>query len=274
MLTVLPSLIYFKDSKGRYAFCSQKWRHLTNRKESIRGKTDFEIRRSKKNAKIARESDLEVLKSGVGKSYVIKEKNADGSTDFLQIIKEPLKNEKGEAYGIIAIINNVTEEEITKQELREKSITDQLTGLYNRVFFEELTKRSQTELNYPLTMITADCDGLKEINDQFGHAAGDKYICFAKSAIQSVLPKDTYIFRMGGDEFLAIVPRTNSEQAKEYVKKIRQESKKYKNDCFSLKLSVGSYTIDRKGNSIEDAVIESDKEMYRSKNRKKRAAMK
>ena len=123
-------------------------------------------------------------------------------------------------------------------------------------------------------MITADCDGLKDINDRFGHAAGDQYICFAKAALQNVLPKKSYIFRMGGDEFLAVVPRTNKTVADGYVKKIKAESKKYGNEQFSLKLSVGSYTIERKNDSIESGVIESDKEMYRNKNRRKRAAKK
>ncbi|MCR5078322.1 MAG: hypothetical protein K6B65_00125 [Bacilli bacterium] len=117
MLKALPSLIYLKDSAGRYAFSSQSWHHL-KLKGSIRGLTDFEIRKDRKNAEIARASDLEVLKSGKGKRYVIKECTDEG-TDYLQVIKEPLKNDDGSVYGIIAIVNNVTDEELLRQELRE-----------------------------------------------------------------------------------------------------------------------------------------------------------
>ncbi len=274
ILTALPSLIYLKDAKGRYAFCSQDWRHLADPNDTVRGKTDPEIRKHKRNTKLAHKSDMEVIRTGKGTSYTIREGGINGTKDYLQIIKEPIFDNNKEVIGIVGIVNNITSQEVARRELRAKSITDQLTGVYNRVFFEELTQQGKNGLNFPLTMITADCDGLKDINDRFGHAAGDQYICYAKAALQNVLPKKSYIFRMGGDEFLAVVPRTNKTIANTYVKKIKAESKKYGNEQFSLKLSVGSYTIERKNDSIESAVIESDKEMYRNKNRRKKAAKK
>ena len=269
MLTVLPSLVYLKDNQGRYAFCSQQWHHLTDRNESIRGKTDFDVRKDKENARLARQSDLEVINSGKGKSYVIKEVDEEG-TDYLQIIKEPLKNKSGEVYGIIAIINNVTTQELLRQELREKSITDQLTGLYNRAYFEELTHWQGKDLKSPLTIISADCDGLKQINDKFGHAAGDQYICYAKDALRKALPKKSYLFRMGGDEFLAVVPETDKEEAKVLLEKINKTTKQFKNKDFALKLSVGSYTIGKHKGSIENAVIMSDQQMYKVKKEHKK----
>ena len=268
MLTVLPSLIYLKDNEGRYAFCSQHWHHLSNKNESIRGKTDFDVRKDKNNARVARESDLEVINTGKGKSYVIKEVDEEG-TDYLQIIKEPLKNKDGDVYGIIAIINNVTEEELLRQQLREKSITDQLTGLYNRSYFEELTHWQGQNLEFPLTIISADCDDLKLINDKFGHAAGDQYICYARDALQKSLPKNSYLFRMGGDEFLAVLPNTNKEQASVIVDRINKAIKKYKNKDFALSLSVGSHTIKGPKSSIEGGVKLSDKEMYKVKKERK-----
>lgn len=267
MLKVLPSLIYLKDTDGRYAFCSQNWHHLTNPNESIRGKTDFDIRKDKENARKAQEADQEVIKSGKGQSYVIKEEDDEG-LDYLKIIKEPLKNSKGEVTGIIAIINNVTDDELLNQELRHKSITDQLTGLYNRAYFEEITQQDNN-FDTPLTVISADCDGLKKINDRFGHAAGDKYICYARSAIKESLPKDSYIFRMGGDEFLAIIPHVGKEEAEVLVNKILVNAKKYKNNEFALRISVGSYTINRSKTTIDSAMVLSDKAMYKMKKNKK-----
>ena len=269
MLKVLPSLVYLKDKQGRYAFCSQQWHHLIDQSKSIRGLTDFDIRKDKENARIARESDLAVINSGKGKSYIIKEVDEEG-TEYLQVIKEPLKNEKGDVDGIIAIINNVTTEELLRQQLREKSITDQLTGLYNRFYFEELSHFQNHELEYPIAIISADCDDLKKINDEFGHAAGDQYIRYACEVLVESLPKGSDIFRMGGDEFLAIVPKTNKAQADKYLLDINKNIEKYKNDKFALKLSVGCHTIIKKGESIENAVILSDKEMYKVKKEHKK----
>lgn len=263
MLTVLPSLVYLKDRKGRYAFMSQRLHHLYSNVESVRGKTDFEIRKDKHNAELARESDLEVIRTGKGKNYVIKEVDEEG-TEYLQIIKEPLKK-NGEVYGIIAIINNVTDEELLRQELREKSITDQLTGLYNRVYFEELTHWEGKDLKFPITIISADCDGLKQINDAHGHNAGDQYIRFATNALKESLPEKAVIFRMGGDEFLAVVPETDKEEAQKLVDKVNAAVKKFKNKDFSLSLSVGSHTIRGREASIESAVKLSDQEMYKVK---------
>ena len=270
MLTALPCLIYLKDKRGRYAFCSQHWHHLYDKNESIRGKTDFQIRKDPNNARIARESDLEVLNTGKGKNYIIKESDDEG-TEYLHIIKEPLKDKKGNVNGIIAIINDVTDEELLRQELRKKSITDQLTGLYNRMYFEEIAQSKVGKLDLPLTIISSDCDDLKVINDKYGHAAGDEYICCARSALQDVLPDKAYIFRMGGDEFLAVVPNTSKEQGAALTNQINEAVKKYKNIRFELKMSVGYFTIENDSVSIERAVAQSDKAMYKNKKERKQA---
>ena len=124
MLQVLPSLIYLRDANGRYVFSSQYWHHLEHYDDpdwSIRGKTDMEIRKDTENAKRAYESDLRVIRNGVGSDYVIEE-NEDGIHEYLQIIKEPLRDSEGRVRGIIAIINDVTEQEKLRRELRKKSV--------------------------------------------------------------------------------------------------------------------------------------------------------
>ena len=267
-LKVLPSLLYLKDREGRYAFCSQHWHHVY-KDQSIRGLTDFDIRKDKKNAAIARQSDLEVVETGKGKRYIIKEEDEEG-TDYLQIIKEPLKDENDEVYGIIAIINNVTDSELLKQELRIKSITDALTGLYNRVYFDEFIRSDNKDLEFPVTIISADCDGLKDINDKFGHTAGDQYINYARDALKRGLPKRSTLFRMGGDEFLAIVPHTTKVQAKKIVEKIEKAVPLFKNKRFALELSIGSFTLNSNKTTFENAIVLSDEDMYRNKKEHKK----
>ena len=82
MLKALPSLIYLKDTKGRYVFCSQYWSHLEGVEDpdwTIRGKTDMDIRKDKENARKAYESDLHIVATGKGTSYVIKEDGEDAT---------------------------------------------------------------------------------------------------------------------------------------------------------------------------------------------------
>ncbi len=264
MLTELPSLIYLKDDQGRYAFCSKHWHHLKTEYKDIRGKTDFDIRKDMANAEIARNADLEVIESGQGKHYIIKECQGD-CVDYLQVIKEPLKDKDGKVYGIIAVVNNVTEEELLRQQLREKSITDQLTGLYNRYYFDELANSKENRLERPYSILSADCDDLKQINDQFGHAAGDQYICFARDVLKDCLPENAVLFRMGGDEFLAVMPNTDTTEAQEIMAKINANIPRYRNAQFALRMSTGIYTATADNDTVENAVLQSDKAMYKVK---------
>lgn len=276
MLKQLPSLIYLKDKKGRYIFCSQYWHHLANYDDptwTIRGKTDLEIRVNKKNAQKAFDNDMEVIRTGIGKSYVIQENKINNlgsdEKEYVQIIKEPIKNEKtGEVMGIIAIVSDVTKEETMRRELRTKSITDPLTGAYNRVYFEEYIRNHLFEDAFPLSIISADCDGLKMINDQFGHQAGDNYINMAYSLLKETLPDNSVVFRMGGDEFLAILPTTKNKDARIYLELINKSASKYYTDDYDLSVSVGLYTMNDRTDSIDRCIAMSDKAMYEAKRKK------
>ena len=272
MLKALPSLIYLKDTHGRYVFCSQYWEHLEkegNNEWSIRGKTDLDIRKDKLNAMKAYNSDLKIVKTGEGVSYIVKETDENGQPEYLQVIKEPLKKANGKVSGIVAIVNNVTEQELLRQELRQKSITDVLTGLYNRVYFEEYSSEIMNKDVFPLSIISADCDDLKIINDRFGHAAGDQYISMAAKLLVENLPKESIVFRMGGDEFLVLLPNISKDKAEEYVDLLIEHSKDYKTNDFNLSISLGVHTTESADNSIDKCIALSDESMYQAKKNKK-----
>ena len=268
ILKALPSLIYLKDAKGRYAFSTQHWHHFWNGDSSysIRGKTDLDIRKNKNNALIAIKSDNRVVSTGRGQKYVIKEESDEG-VDYLEIVKEPIKNKDGEVTGIIALINNVTDQEVLRQELRIKSITDPLTGLFNRVYFKEFIEKYDFKHS---SIISVDCDGLKDINDRYGHGVGDDYICFAADLLKKTLPKDSTIFRMGGDEFIAIVPNLNKESAAKYVDRLMEDASRYQTDQFVLRISAGSYTVKRTDDNIDMCIANSDAAMYKAKKKRKK----
>ena len=270
MLQVLPSLIYLKDAKGRYVFCSQYWHHLEHYDDpewTIVGKTDMEIRKDIENAKKAYESDMRILKTGVGTSYIIEE-NEDGQQEFLQLIKEPLRYEDGKIRGIIALINNVTEQENLKRKLEKMSFTDELTGLYNRAYMDVYTK-TLNQSSYPLSVISADCDHLKLVNDKFGHMMGDEYIRMSVTLMKSILPENSVICRMGGDEFLAFLPKTDEERATGYLKMLEEMEDIFRIRDMKLSVSFGAATLREKGDSIETAIESSDAAMYRNKQQRK-----
>ena len=270
MLQVLPSLIYLKDARGKYVFCTQYWHHLEHYDDpdwTIRGKTDMEIRKDQENARKAYESDMRILKTGMGTSYIIEE-NEDGQQEFLQLIKEPLKYEDGRIRGIIALINNVTEQENLKRKLEKMSFTDELTGLYNRAYMEVYTK-TLNQSSFPLSIISADCDHLKLINDKYGHMMGDEYIRMSVTLMKSILPENSVICRMGGDEFLAFLPKTDDGRAREYLKMLEEMEDIFQIHGQKLSVSFGTSTMQAKEGSFRDAIELSDAEMYRNKQRRK-----
>lgn len=76
---------------------------------------------------------------------------------------------------------------------------------------------------YTIAIISADCDGLKEINDTYGHNAGDEYIKATVNLFKTVLPPERILFRMGGDEFLILLPSTSEETALLIVKLLKKK---------------------------------------------------
>ena len=267
ILANLPSLIYLKDANGHYAFASHYWNHLDRGDDpewNIRGKTDLDIRKDQANAKLAMDIDKEIIKNGKGIVYTIKEKGPDDELQYFQVIKEPIRNENGQIKGIVAILNDITEQELLKEQLRIKSITDPLTGLYNRLFLTELVSPFMTGNGG--TIITADCDGLKQINDKYGHSAGDEYILLAARLLQETLPKDSYLFRIGGDEFLALLPGVRATKAKKYVDLIMENAKNFRTNDFALEISAGYYSTSVNSHqSMDKCIVKSDRNMYQAK---------
>ena len=265
MLRSLPANIYLKDNQGRYVFSSQTWHHLNTEGDqdwTIRGKTDLDIRKDKENAQRALESDLKLVRTGQGTSYIIEEN--DGEQEFLQIIKEPLFYEDGRVRGIIALINIVTEQEQMRRQLRERYITDQLTGLYNRSYYTEYLAELERNAPDPLSIIIADCDHLKHINDTYGHIAGDQYIRACADLLRCGLPKDALIFRTGGDEFAAFLPGTGEEEAAKLTERIREGEGKYRIEGNPLSVSIGCSTM-RGTNDLKHFIGEADQRMYADK---------
>lgn len=270
ILKELPSNIFLKDDKCRYVFATKYWHHLNHADDpnwTIRGKTDPEIRKDKDNAIEAHKKDMEIIKTGKGATYTI-EINEDGIQDFLQVIKEPLINEKGGVTGIIGLINDVTEFELLKKKLREQAITDELTGLYNRAFLDEFVKTHNDDC-YPLAIISADCDGLKIINDTYGHIAGDEYIKAAVNLFKMVLPPERILFRMGGDEFLILLPATTEETALRLVEQMKEKQKAFQIKHKQLSVSFGVSVMNSGTDNFHTRFTESDQNMYLEKKKRR-----
>lgn len=171
---------------------------------------------------------------------------------------------------VIAIARNVTEEKELEGKLINLSYHDQLTGLYNRRFFEEELRRLDVPRNLPLTIVMADVNGLKLINDSFGHKAGDELLKDIANIMRKGCREDDIISRISGDEFVIILPQTNEKEAESVIRRLRRLSadEKYSNQKLShMELSVSfglgtKHTIDT---NISEVLKRAEDNMYAHK---------
>ena len=275
MLRVLPSMIFLKDVEGRYVFSTQYWHHLEtggDPKWTIRGKTDLDVRKDKENAKAAMEADKEIIRSGKGTSYVI-EINADGIQDFIELFKEPVFDEHGNVTGIIALGNNVTESELMKRKLAVYALKDELTGLGNRRGFNEFVDSIAERDDFPIAVISADCDNLKIVNDTFGHLVGDEYLHMTAVVLRSAAPDEELIFRIGGDEFAVFAPHTTAEEAKKIVDQMERNAELFTLSQGKVVISYGVASINGPDDDAWGKINLADKLMYEEKARHKQAGL-
>lgn len=118
-------------------------------------------------------------------------------------------------------VKNAIELMKTNEGISYLSYHDVLTGLYNRRFYEEEIQRVDVEKNLPISIIMGDINGLKLVNDAFGHGAGDKLLKVAASSIQAMCRIDNIVARWGGDEFVILLPKTKKVEAEEVVNRIK-----------------------------------------------------
>ena len=271
LLKELPSNIYFKDTEARYVFMNHIWHHINVGSEpnwTFRGKTDFELRKDKENALKAYQSDLEIIKNDKGTSYIIEE-NDDGIKEYLELIKMPTHDENGKVTGIIALINDVTEKQLLKQELEKRSTIDFLTNVMNRRACQERIEK-QLKSDRKGTMLMVDVDNFKSINDKYGHGIGDEVLTKIADILKENIGNDGFVGRMGGDEFIAFLSDNTDKDkacriAEKLITKIKEgfAGKDYSQD---VSASIGIAICDNEDLNFENMYSTADKALYSVKN--------
>jgi diguanylate cyclase (GGDEF)-like protein/putative nucleotidyltransferase with HDIG domain len=159
--------------------------------------------------------------------------------------------------------NSRLEEEI--RENRKITYHDSLTGLYNRRFFEEELKRLDVPRNLPLSVIMGDVNGLKLVNDAFGHQKGDELLRKAAAAIVCACRKDDIVARWGGDEFVVLLPKTSSVEAEDIVNRMRASNAGEHVNAVKVSLSYGWETKLVPEEGIPQLLKRAEDYMYKHK---------
>lgn len=196
-----------------------------------------------------------------------------GKTAYLRYHLAPLRDDSGRITGIQAMVEDFSERKMAEEGIRFLSVHDPLTGLYNRAYFEELVDNIDKRLS-SLGIILCDIDGLKIINDSFGHITGDKVLQAAAAILQKCIGEQDTLARIGGDEFVIIMPACTSASAAETVCRIRREVAYYNVRVPEMPLSIALGFALRSGpaRTFNEIYKLADNNMCREKLTKSRSA--
>jgi diguanylate cyclase (GGDEF)-like protein len=152
------------------------------------------------------------------------------------------------------------------------SETDELTGLMNRRAFAITTARlfgQAVRYNRPLSVLMIDADGLKQVNDQHGHGAGDDLLCLLAKCVQHELRTSDVLARHGGDEFVALLPETSASAARDVAERVRAAVENARSNLhgnpIQSTISIGIATYPDDGRILETLLSNADSALYRAK---------
>lgn len=185
----------------------------------------------------------------------------------------PLRDSRGNVVKYLKVSQDITERKNYEESLHFLSTHDPLTGLYNRSYFDAVFKRMLTGPDYPISIVIADIDGLKQVNDTCGHDEGDRAIRKAAESLMAAFRASDVVSRIGGDEFAVLLPHTDEDTARAAVERIRSDAGEGspQKGAVSHGLSLGIATA-REASELEHSLKLADERMYRAKFERKRCA--
>lgn len=160
---------------------------------------------------------------------------------------------------------------------REVALVDPLTGVFNRRYMEEIFPREISKASRggtELSILVLDVDGFKEINTRFGHVSGDQYLRDVATLLKKTFRGSDTVLRLGGDEFLVILPETSHRQSQRAADRLQWETRWWNQAGhaeYQISFSCGVATY-HKGMDINEVLDLADKDMYRAKLQKQSQA--
>lgn len=266
-----PSVIYIKDLEGKFLLVNDKYAALTGRTvDDVISRTDADLY-SSEDAVHFRKADKEVLAAGT--SMTIEEVlHIDGHKHHFISTKFPLKDESGTVYGLGGVSTEITELKQHEAEIAFLAHHDSLTELPNRRYFERALQACITDsrtYSQKFTLAFFDIDHFKTINDSLGHSVGDAILRHVAMQLRSVLRTDDIVARVGGDEFVILLPNTERSTGFETVlgklKPLLTEPFNIDDQRIFLTASIGVASFPDDGDDPATLMRNADVAMYDAK---------
>ncbi|PMH44609.1 hypothetical protein BCU68_03400 [Vibrio sp. 10N.286.49.B3] len=274
-IDTLPVPIFYKDTQGVYLGCNQAFEHFVQiSHEELIGSTAHDLFETE-FASACKKADTELCADGGTQCYENEFTNQVGETLWVVFHKKCFYNPQGEIAGIIGVIFDITAQKKLEEKLTRYATLDQLTGLFNRREGQKLAATAielavNKEINFGVMLV--DVDRFKQVNDRYGHAAGDQALQHIAAVISKVKQSDEVVIRWGGEEFLILTPMPLEcvnvkekliKRANEYRQGVSSSPLRLKSRSVAMTISIGvsCYT----NQTLEELINQADSSMYRAK---------
>ncbi len=194
----------------------------------------------------------------------IMQKNSKGKYIWTESSVNFRYNSAGEI-ELIGSSRSIDNRKKAQEEVAYLSYHDQLTGLYNRRFFDEEFVRMDRDENLPITVVMADVNGLKLTNDAFGHGAGDVLLKTFSNILKQYFRPEDVLARIGGDEFVMLLKNTGTARAEEIIADIKKVLDTRRSDEIILSASFGLHTKTNIHEHMDRVYRNAETNMYHNK---------
>lgn len=208
--------------------------------------------------------------SDVDRTEVLEDE--ESGTDYYQksgtvvnMRQRPMLDRRGNVIGNMIMLVDVTENRRLIQNLEDIAGIDVLTGLLNRSEMNRTAERLSGKKYLPLTVVIGDLNNLKRVNDTLGHPQGDLLLRVSAETLTACSPPSAHIARIGGDEFMILIPNFGAEQGDELVKTLKGAFSDMTGLAFVPSMALGAATKLEEGERIESVIERADMAMYQDK---------